>query len=183
MSEAAGERRYCPFYCEENVWWAAEDVPPGSKVVFVSNAKRAVALCFQRAARDGIGPVVWDYHVILLVPGPGQADDDAWVVIDLDTTLGERVPATEYLDRTFLALEQLPPELHPRFRVIDAAEYRTRLSSDRSHMRREDGGWTAAPPAWDPIGDPPANLMRFVDLDDAFVGEVMGFEALRSRFA
>lgn len=178
MTQETRARRYCPFYCEENVWWACEDAPAGSKVVFVSNAKRAVALCFQRAARDGIGPVVWDYHVILLVPDA----EHGWVVVDLDTTLGERVPARDYVERTFLAFDQLPSELHPRFRVLDLADYRRHFSSDRGHMRRDDGGWMAPPPAWDRIGEGPGNLMRLVDLDDGFLGEVIDLEQLRARF-
>lgn len=178
MTNASEAGRYCPFYCEENVWWACHDAPPGSVVAFVSNAKRAVALCFQRAARDGIGPVVWDYHVILFVPDP----ELGWAVLDLDTTLGERVAAGEYIDRTFLAAEQLPPALYPRFRLIDAADYRRRFSSDRGHMRRGDGGWVAPPPDWDRIGEGPGNLTRFVDLDDAFAGEIVDLDELRARF-
>lgn len=170
--------RYWPFYCEENVWLACEDAPPGSQVAFVSNPQRAVALCFQRAAGDGVGPVVWDYHVILIVPEPSEG----WAVVDLDTTLGERVPASRYFERTFTAADRLPAELQPRFRLVPADEYRARLSSDRRHMRRADGSWSAEPPPWPAIGDGEPNLARFIDVDGAFIGEVLELHDVRERF-
>lgn len=178
MTDAA---HYWPFYCEENVWLACAQAPAGAAVVLVSNARRAVALCFQRAAGDGIGPVVWDYHVILVVPEPASAGG-GWTVLDADSTLGARVPASLYLERTFAAIEALPDQLRPRFRVLDASEYRTLLSSDRAHMRRADGSWSAEPPPWPAIEHGPANLMRLIDLDDAFAGELLDLDAVRARF-
>jgi hypothetical protein len=141
---------YWPFYCEENVWHlCGEPWAHDALVAWVSNPARAVTCHFQRAAADGQGPIVWDYHVILLVPGP-----DGWQVVDLDTTLGDRVPFSTYLERTFLAHE-------PRFVVLPAAEYRSGLRSDRRHMRRPDGTHAAPPPPWPGIGEG-SNVLELV---------------------
>jgi hypothetical protein len=73
----------------------------------------------------------------------------------------------------------------PRFRVVDAEAFVASFASDRSHMRRRDGGFREPPPPWPPIGAPGAapNLMRFVDVTAPFAGEVLDLEALGARVA
>src|SRR5204862_24866 len=58
--------RHHPFYCEENIWWLAQDpaIERGS-VLFITNAARAVVMDHQKAARRG-RPIAWDYHVVLI---------------------------------------------------------------------------------------------------------------------
>lgn len=169
--------RYQPYYCEENVWWlCAEPALAGRarRVAFVSNPGRSVLLAHQRAGgSDGV--VVWDYHVVCLVRGA-----EGWEVWDLDSTLGLPVPAGAYIDLTFPP--DVPPVLRPRFRIIDADRYRAGLRTDRSHMRDEAGHFLQPPPPWDPPGGAPSNLMRFVDMDDGFEGEVVDLDTLRRRF-
>ena len=137
--------RYCPFYCEENLWWLAADprVGPGRRrVLIVSNAQRKVALWNQRAgAPEQDGLVVCDYHVVLL------CDDALW---DLDTTLGAPLPLSDYLRQTFRGA---PDRFAPRFRVMDADLYRGLFASDRRHMRTKGGGFQEPPPPWPPIGE------------------------------
>ncbi len=137
--------KYCPYYCEENLWHLAVDprVGKGTRhVLLISNAERRVALWQQRAgAEEHGGLVVWDYHVVLVCEG---------VVWDLDTTLGAPVPLASYLPETFRGS---PPRFAPMFRVMEADVYRKAFASDRRHMRADDGTFQKPPPSWPLIGD------------------------------
>ena len=163
--------RYAACYCEENVWHLCHHPAPAEgarHVVFVSNASRACPLWAQRAAPAPGQPVVWDYHVLLVAGGR---------VWDLDSVLDFPAPLADYLAATF---RPSPPGFAPRFRVVAAADYLRRFASDRSHMRGPDGGWLAAPPPWPPIGAPgePSNVMRFVDVEAPFVGDLTDLAGL-----
>jgi protein N-terminal glutamine amidohydrolase len=151
--------RYCPFFCEENIWHlcADEQPPVPRRVVFITNARRQVEIRHQRAG--GGGAVVWDYHVVLVAGGK---------VWDPDTTLGFPVDVDVWLRQSF------DPADPPRFRVVDAATYRSIFASDRSHMA---GSGKPVPP-WPPIGEG-MNLMRFVDLETPFVGEVVDLDGFK----
>lgn len=163
--------RYWPYFCEENVWHLCSDRDAIDsplevrQVVFVSNARKQVAMRHQRAGRGG--PVVWDYHVVLL------AADRLW---DLDSTLGFGIPPALWLAESFIAGPR-----EPRFRVIEAPAYLASFASDRSHMIGKDGQPLQPLPPWPPIGQG-MNLMRFVDLVEPFLGEVVDADVLRRRF-
>ena len=167
------EPRYQPFYCEENVWWLADQHPGRQcRAVFISNVNRQVLLLSQRAGREPDGLVIWDYHVVLKV-----GLDDGWYIHDLDCSRGALLPIGDWVDVTFADLPARFPVYAPRFREVDHAEYRTTFSSDRSHMRTPDGGWIKPPPEWPALaaeGQPASNLMRFVDVTQPFVGRVCG---------
>lgn len=173
---AAGhdQRRYAPFYCEENVWHLAKEGVGGdpSFVVFISNPQKSCALWAQRSASSADMPVLWDYHVILV-----SAPSDGALVWDLDTRLGFPVRLRDYLDGTFPYGEALRETLLPRFRVLPAATYVERFASDRSHMHEGDD-WRAPPPEWPTIGEG-MNLFDFVDTEREFAGEVGGLPWLR----
>jgi hypothetical protein len=149
-----GALRYTANYCEENVWQLAAEagLADGARdVVLVTSEARATPCWWQRATPGG-GPVIWDYHVFLVVrASPGA------LVYDLDTRLPFPCAAERYLAETFARAMALPTPHHPRFRVVDAATYRARFWSDRSHMRTADGGWTSPPPPWPPILAPGAS--------------------------
>lgn len=171
------EPRYTPFYCEENVWWLAQDPRVADRVrevVFVTNAQRSVAVFAQRAGRGPRAGIVWDYHVVLVVRGAGEAE-----VWDLDCVHGAPLPGRVWLDASFVTT--VPEELQPRFRVVPADELVATFSSDRAHMRLRDGRYRQPPPPWPAIVRGPSNLDRFLDVDDAFVGEVLDLSALRAR--
>jgi hypothetical protein len=172
--------RYQPFYCEENVFHLCSD-PRLSRatlrVVFVSNAERAVALLHQRAARAPGEYAVWDYHVFLLA-----RDEGDWSVWDLDTTLDMPTLASAYLERTFEGLSRdATSRFAPRFRVIDAQAFVARFCSDRSHMRTRGGRYLHEPPPWPTIvrDDEAPNLMRFADVSADFIGQLMNLDELR----
>jgi hypothetical protein len=64
--------------------------------------------------------------------------------------------------------------------VVPASEYLARFSSDRSHMRDEDGTWKAEPPTLPVIGQG-MNLWRWVDMVEDWVGEVLDLPGMAKR--
>ena len=170
---------YQPFYCEENIWQLCRHAQPGPGerlVAVVTGYGGRCALWHQRTAEVAGDAVLWDYHVMLFAGGPH------WQVWDLDTDLGLPVPAAAYLDATFPAGPRIPARFLPRFRLVDPADYRAHLRSDRSHMRGADGELTSPPPPWPPPGGGrDTNLARFISGDGTVVGEVMGMSGLRKR--
>jgi hypothetical protein len=169
--------RYAPYYCEENVWWLAQE--PGfaglrAEVAFVTNERRTVRMRAQRASGTG-ADVVWDYHVVLAVWR--DASVEVW---DLDCTRGMPISATEWIDASF---DVAPPRtLAPHFRVLGVNPFVDHFASDRRHMRRPDGGWYVEPPPWEVIGGGAHHLERFVDLRDRALGEIVDLAQLRSRW-
>ena len=165
------QARYWPFFCEENVWHLCSDRDTiespveERQVVFVSNARRQVAMRRQRAGRGG--PVLWDYHAVLLAAGK---------IWDYDTELGFGIPSARWLAESFFAGSP-----GPRFRVIEAPIYVESFASDRSHMIGPDGTPLKPLPPWPPIGKG-MNLMRFVDMVEPFLGQVTDAEGLQRHF-
>ena len=165
---------YQPFYCEENIWKLCQrGVATGSQVLFLSNPARQVLLGEQRAGDSEAGVVIWDYHVILAEP-----DESGWRIRDLDTRLGDPCPWPLYRQSTFPPLLEKYADWAPWFRVVPAEQYLKIFCSDRRHMQ-EDGVWLHPPPEWPEIGDG-FNLMRFVEMEETFVGEVMELPELES---
>lgn len=155
--------RYAPYYCEENVYWLArEDLdarPPGgdARVVLISNPRRTVAVGAQRAGRGPARVVVWDYHAIYLRDGQ---------VYDLDSVLPCPAPLGEYCAATFPEpLRESGGAYVPVFSVIPARDYLDAFSSDRSHMRDENGAYLQPPPPWPPIFCPQQGTTLFALLD------------------
>ena len=182
MSDDNDNSRYQPYYCEENIWHLCRDRGFEERrafVVFISNEGRSCALWSQRAAPQTGVPVVWDYHVVAIDASGNEAQ-----VWDLDTVVGAPVDFGRWWKTTFPLGESVPERLRPTFRVVEADTYLERFSSDRSHMRDDDGGWKKPPPDWEPIfeADEGMNLERFVAMDDDFVGEVLEMEAFCRRF-
>jgi hypothetical protein len=164
-----------PFWCEENVWHLAADPCAGAgerRVLIVSGTSGHVACWQQRAAAPG-EPVLWDYHVVM-----ASAGADGWLLWDADSRLGFPLGLAAWLDGTFPAGAGVPEAFRPRFLVVAAGDYRRDLWSDRSHMRRADGGWQRPPPEW------PAPLAGRIPLGEylrrARSGEDL--DALRRRF-
>lgn len=151
---------YQPFWCEENVWHLAQRPEPGDgeRLVLVVTGAAGCFAAWQQRDTPLDSPVVWDYHVVLAAGGP------AWSVWDLDTRLGCPVPANRWLNASFPCPELTPRELWPRFAVFPAGEFVERFGSDRSHMRRSDGGWQRPPPPWPMISGSDLSLAEAVVL-------------------
>lgn len=171
------EHRYAPYYCEENVWWLAQEprfAGLRSEAVIVSNDQRSVAVSCQRASVAG-EPVVWDYHVVLAVHGAQGVE-----VWDLDCTRGAPLAASAWIDASFD--ERAPFRFAPRFRLVAKDSFVATFASDRRHMRRPDGSWQAPPPPWPIIGDGAHELERFVDVRDTTWGAVMDLAGVRAHW-
>ena len=171
---------YTAFYCEENIWQlAGNPVLAGDErvVLVITNPARTCMLWQQRAAAVG-QPVVWDYHVVLAAR---SAPEQAWQVYDFDTRLAFPSAVDIWLDETFPGCDRWRSDLRPYFRVVPAADFRDRLVSDRSHMKTA-GGWRQPPPPRPGNGTGPSNLQRFLDFDDAFVGECLWLEGVLEKF-
>ena len=184
----APQCQYASCYCEENVHQlcrslqlAGPDHLSRAWAVFISNYGRCVPLSRQRAGAGQDGDVVWDYHVILLYRGEGGD-----LVYDLDSTLPFPAPAPLYCSATFGSEQGLPPQFHRRFRALPAALFLTSFSSDRRHMRTEDGAWSKEPPSWPCIrgaGGEEHNLDTFIDMGEGGLGEVHGLASFVERFS
>ena len=178
-----GDLLYTPYYCEENAWHLVQEPGLGlgtRYVLFVSNAARTCAMWFQRAAGDPQLPVVWDYHVVVVVEGPQGTH--LW---DLDTLLPLCSPLDDWLARTFWATPRIAPDFAPRFRLVAADDFVARFDSDRSHMLDAQGHYREPPPTWAAIHDDARtpNLSEFIDVDAEFIGERFDLEGLGARFA
>jgi len=136
---------YQPFWCEENIWRLTTDacVGVGERwVLFLTGSSGHVACWGQCAASSADAPVLWDYHVVLVVR------QETWAVWDLDCRQGCPLPAATWFAATFPCPDSVRPVFQPRCLLISADEYRTQFTSDRTHMRNPDGGWQQPPPPW-----------------------------------
>jgi len=162
---------YQPFYCEENVWCLLQNpaLPEPGAALFVTNPHHSVAVYGQRHATHD--PLIWDYHVVLLLPRHG-------LVLDLDDREPGARPLAAWLARAFRRTD--PVHLQPHFRVVPAADFLRTFSSDRSHMRTAAGCLSQPAPPWPAPFQPHLgmNLLRFVDLKDPIAGTVVDAEGL-----
>ena len=173
---------YCALYCEENSWKLCQEPDFLNKpafVVFASNANKTCAIWHQKAAESDIDPVVFDYHVFLLI----QDEEQGWLVFDLDSTLGFPVNAETYFRDSFSADYFVPEDYRPLFRLLTPQQYIHHFSSDRSHMKDENGQWLQPPPVWEAPFKPELgmNLFRFVQMEDDFIGEVLDLQIMGER--
>lgn len=146
---------------------------PAGHVLVLANEPGAFAMWGQRAASEPELPVVWDYHVVYARPVAA-----GWEVLDQDSALPFPVPLPLWRAVSFLPL---PPEVDispPLVRVIPAWRFLSRLSSDRGHMRNEDGEWVAPPPAWPTIGSGSSTLAAMCDPGTPGFGRVVGLDEL-----
>jgi protein N-terminal glutamine amidohydrolase len=160
------QMKYCPYYCEENIWHLCQNeslLSHTKKVVFISNQNRCVAMRHQRAG----GLVHWDYHVVLLFK------QRTWKIADFDTLLPFPCPAAVYLSESFISTEA------PFFCVVDADQYIRDFASDRRHMIDQEGTYLKSPPPWNAIGAG-FNLWEFVD---GKYGQVYGVNEMNTAFS
>lgn len=165
---------YAACFCEENIWQLGKSlVAQGISIaamhaVVLSNSNRNIALLQQRAALPG-NIMMWDYHVILLLKNA----DKEWI-LDFDTRLPFASLRNNYALKSFIPSTQLAQEFQPLMRVIPMAEYLARFSSDRHHMRDENGEPLQPFPLWPAIQsndvDQPITLMQYMEMEDNLPG-------------
>ncbi|XP_011828418.1 PREDICTED: protein N-terminal glutamine amidohydrolase [Mandrillus leucophaeus] len=105
---------YSSCYCEENIWKLCEYIKNHDQyplqecyAVFISNERKMIPI-WKQQARPGDGPVIWDYHVVLLhVSSGGQS-----FIYDLDTVLPFPCPFDTYVEDAFKSDD----DIHPQFR-------------------------------------------------------------------
>ncbi|CAE7231536.1 unnamed protein product [Rhizoctonia solani] len=185
---------YTSCYCEENVYLACQAlIKSGSSclqsihVAFLSNPTQTILIWGQRAAQDKIDigcPVVWDYHVIIVLVTSAKGDDpsqalaDRTYIVDFDSMLGILNTWNDYTSFTFQSrlFESgvFEATLQSMFRIIPATRYIDQFASDRSHMIKlsADGvmQYAMPPPSYDVIVGPGAGARGVTNnLMDEFV--------------
>ncbi|MEX2513195.1 MAG: hypothetical protein WD398_09835 [Cyclobacteriaceae bacterium] len=136
--------KYTKNYCEENIWHLCQhpDLEAlDKKVLIISNETKNCPFWQQKSTAD-LGPVWWDYHVVLLA-----LDSGIWSIYDFDSCLEFPISLVTYLHQTFL-LEIFRQEHLPFFKCLPATTYINSFSSDRSHMKDTEGNWIFTPPSW-----------------------------------
>ncbi|XP_062044013.1 protein N-terminal glutamine amidohydrolase isoform X4 [Lepus europaeus] len=141
---------YSSCYCEENIWKLCEHIKNHDQypleecyAVFISNERKMIPI-WKQQARPGNGPVIWDYHVVLLhVSSGGQS-----FIYDLDTVLPFPCPFDTYVEDAFKSDDDIHPQFRRKFRVIRADSYLKNFASDRSHMKDSSGNWREPPPPY-----------------------------------
>ncbi|KAL1925258.1 uncharacterized protein VTP21DRAFT_141 [Calcarisporiella thermophila] len=157
---------YTPCYCEENIYLLAKAILPRieeeseASVVFISNPRKLIPLWSQQKQHSPGLPVLWDYHVILVLRTRSQS----WVY-DFDTTLDFPCPLDVYIAEAFRPEVMLPEEFRRKLRVLSAREYGRIFASNRSHMVK-DGEYISPPPSYPPIRTTGCamNLYSFIDM-------------------
>ncbi|CAL1588133.1 unnamed protein product [Knipowitschia caucasica] len=177
---------YTSCYCEENVWQLCSKFRSEGEnlqyfnVLFISNEQRTVPLWKQRSS-VGEGPVVWDYHVVLVWSGPGVEP----LVFDLDSILDFPCTLQQFVRESLRSDQQLLPQFHRMVRLVPAGLFLQTFSSDRSHMKRPDGTWSATLPEYPPILTPDTNfnLDQFIQMkQDLDLGWVYSLQDFKTRF-
>jgi hypothetical protein len=96
--------QYTSCFCEENVYKLAEKcgaVGYDASVVFISSESKQTPIWCQRSARGPDEPVLWDYHVVLLVRGVVTSNGPKDMIFDLDCTLACPTSVEEYFEMSF----------------------------------------------------------------------------------
>jgi len=171
------ELLYTAYYCEENIWHLCNNSEIENfekNIVVISNVEKKCALFYQKINQHFPNiPVVWDYHVILLV------FQNEWLVYDFDTILSFPVKLEEYLHKTFQNVENY--RYQPYFRIITKQDYLTKFSSDRSHMfiNRK---WTHTPPQWKKIINGSSNFTDIINFKNDFIGQTLNFTSFKKKY-
>lgn len=181
ITKESDDFKYWPYYCEENVWHLCQH-PDFTNleaiVVIISNMAKSCALWHQRAVTTFELPVVWDYHVILLV------FDEYWQVWDADSTLPLGTKITEYLSSTFPGEVCSNEKFVARFRLFKSMDFVKLFSSDRSHMLDMDGSWMSEPPPWSPIvNDKGVILENLIDMSSERLADTLSLVQMQQMFS
>ncbi|TIA92374.1 hypothetical protein E3P99_00691 [Wallemia hederae] len=131
----------------------------------------SVLLFEQEASQyDAPHPVLWDYHVILLLSLAGRE-----YVVDLDTRLDKVIEKNAYLEHTFSS--KTPPAYRASISVTPAHIFLNTFASDRRHMKSASGVFSSPPPPWSCIKGTDASSPH--NLDDWIDGAIDGSEVIQ----
>ncbi|MBC8064054.1 MAG: hypothetical protein H7Y17_04440, partial [Chlorobia bacterium] len=102
-----------PNFCEENVWRHLQEPSDNLRwAVFVTTEDQKCTMWAQRT-QNGITPVIWDYHVVMLEQSP-----EGFMVWDPDCTAGSSLSCQTWTRANFPL-----PDPEVRFRVVDAPTF------------------------------------------------------------
>jgi protein N-terminal glutamine amidohydrolase len=168
--------QYTANFCEENIWHLCQNDELAAfekTVLIISNKQRNCPLWHQKSAVD-LGPVRWDYHVVLLATRKSER-----LVYDFDSTLGLPTSLQDYLNQTFKPESPSWETDKPLFKAIDADKYINSFYSDRTHMLNSEGDWVFVPPHWPLIksmGELP--LPELLDFSFSSSHQIYSFEEI-----
>jgi hypothetical protein len=185
---------YCHCYCEENVYRLAqklidekvvEHAEKQLQIVFISNENKTIPVWKKSGSH-----VIWDYHVILFFKpkstNDGSSKAEEVLVFDFDSDLEFPVSFDEYVKTCLHSKTKLDPQYQHYFRVIDQPSLVKTFSSDRSHMRLQNGNWSSPPPSWPCYLLPGINTNLFSDFvnmsNENGKGTIVNIEQLISTF-
>ncbi|KAE8599603.1 hypothetical protein XENTR_v10017250 [Xenopus tropicalis] len=134
----------------------------------------------QKSAK-GDGPVIWDYHVILL----RESARDGNFVYDLDTTLAFPSSCNAYIREALKSDTNIHCDFKRKLRVVGAREFLQTFASDRSHMRDSSSNWTKPPPPYPCIqtAESTMNLGDFISMNpEVGWGTVYSLAEFTERF-
>lgn len=186
------EQQYKSKFCEENVYRliallcdtgggfnddlrsavtiACGGVPHQVFAVFLTNRLKQCPIWSQRASRSPEVPVVWDYHVVVVVVTPTSPARSARVlVLDMDSTLPLPCEFSCYIEQAFKP-GAVRTEYEQMLRLVPGASFLDHFASDRRHMLDSKGRWLAEPPPWPLLRGPLAHnehtLPEYLDVDN-----------------
>lgn len=150
-----------PNFCEENVWRHLQDPSDNPRwAVFVSTEDQKCTMWAQRT-QNGITPVIWDYHVVMLEQTP-----DGFQVWDPDCTAGTSLSSSDWTSANFPQ-----PDPAVRFRVVDSVSFDRHFRSDRRHSKG------STQPAWPVISPGEYNVGDYTSVLPGGPGELMDLGA------
>ncbi|MCL6270620.1 protein N-terminal glutamine amidohydrolase [Sansalvadorimonas sp. 2012CJ34-2] len=132
-------------------------------VLFLSSPSRKTPILQQKSSPHPDSPVLWDYHVILLMRNKGAS----WI-FDFDSHLSFPVQAGDYFQKCFYPQDTLSPEHQVYIREISADEYLKTFTSDRSHMLDSEEKPLVRFPPYPPINqnkEETISLMEYLDIE------------------
>jgi hypothetical protein len=149
------KHKYTRNFCEENIWHLGRELsqqqPPEDFSVWILRSAGPAFLIFGQQAAPPGKPVFWDYHVIL-------SDDLHQRLYDFDADAPFPCICPDYARRSFQPGQHLPPTFQAMIRTVALPMYLNRFSSDRSHMRNDQGRPLKPFPPWPCIFSPDSPL-------------------------
>lgn len=111
-------------------------------------------------SQNGVTPVIWDYHVVMLEKTP-----EGFQVWDPDCTTGTTLSCEEWTNANFPL-----PDPTVRMRVVDSVSFNQNFRSDRRHSNG------ATQPEWPAISPGEYNLGEYNSVLPGGPGEILNLQ-------